>query len=84
MGNSVMKISRDSTGLVDLCFTMLDRVHNDEAIELRDKVKLTSTLIKDVREVVRLELEHKKMLLRAPDLTRNREIALKLGSGGQV
>lgn len=77
---SQMKIARDSTGLVDLCFTMLDRVHNDEAIELKDKVKLTSSLIKDVREVVRLELEHKRMLLRAPDLTRDRRNALVFGS----
>ena len=73
---SDMKIERTSQGLIDATFTMLDKVHNDECLEFKDKLKMHSSLLKDIRDVVKLELEHKRMLLRAPDITRNRSNAI--------
>lgn len=71
-----MKIERSSQGLIDLSFNLLDKVHNEPTIEFKDRIKMHSTLMKDIRSTVQLELEHKRMLLRAPELTANRKYAI--------
>lgn len=71
-----MKIERSSQGLIDLSFTLLDKVHSEPTIEFKDRLKMHSALMKDIRSTVQLELEHKRMLLRAPELTANRKYAI--------
>ena len=74
-----MSIKRDVDGVVDHVIDMIESVDDDSEMSLEKKVALTDKLLKHVWAGARTIIQHKQMVLKAPDVARNRDIVVPLG-----
>ena len=75
-----MAIKRDVNGIVDY---MLDKVEEVDArgdIDIEKQMKYEIALLKEIRQYVRVGLYHRKLLMMAPDVARDTDIVLPVGS----
>jgi hypothetical protein len=73
-------IKRDAHGVADKFMDFMDELETRTEIEFEKRIKMFSQLAKGMCEVTRLNMGHKQMALRAPDIAKNPNIVLQLGS----
>lgn len=73
-----MTIKRDSAGVIDLYFDMMDDLTANKDMPFEKRVKLLGQLTNGALAFAKLELEHKKMILRSPDVAK-KVTTLQLG-----
>lgn len=73
-------IERTTSGLMDYCMARVEEVDARTDIDIDKKVKYGLAYIKEVRGLAGLELQYKKLAMMAPDVARDRNNVLPIGS----
>lgn len=76
-------IERNIQGVNDFLLDQVEKIDSSE-LEIEKRVNLMTKLIAQVHKGVSLELAYKKMLIQAPDVTKNRDIVVPLGKTALV
>ena len=79
-----MSIKRDANGVMDFLFDTLEKIDQREDVELKEKVKMFDVMLKNVWHAGRLNMAYKSLLLRAPDIAKNKELVLELGDRKEI
>lgn len=75
-----MTMQRDINGIIDHLLDQVEQVDARSDIELEKKIKMTDQILRNVWKGASLNLQHKHLMLRAPDIAANKEAVLQLGS----
>lgn len=73
-------MNRDIPGVIDHLLDMAETVDQRQDIELKDKIKMTDQILRNVWQAAKINIAHKHLMLRAPDLAQNGSVTLQLGS----
>ena len=73
-------MNRDINGIIDHLLDQAEEVSKRTDIELEKKIKMTDQILKNVWKGASLNLAHKTLMLRAPDIAQNKDVTLQLGS----
>ncbi len=73
-------MNRDIPGVIDHLLDMAETVDQRQDIELKDKIKMTDQILRNVWQAAKINIAHKHLMLRAPDLAQNGSVAFQLGS----
>ena len=73
-------INRDINGVTDFLFDQLEELDNRKDIEFDKKLKNMDMVLKNIWKAAGMNLAYKQMMLRAPDIAKNRDVVLQLGS----
>jgi len=72
-------IRRDANGVIDFLFDKIEEVDGREDVDFEKKIKLLDTMLKHVWNAGRLNMAYKALMLRAPDIAKNKKWVLELG-----
>jgi len=75
-----MKIARNANGLVDFWIGQMESIDGRDDMELSDRIKLMGQCGKEIRGVMALNLQYKKLVAATPDIAKSVEIVLPVGS----
>lgn len=75
-----MAIKRDVNGIVDYCLDQVEEIDSRDDLDIDKKVKYGLAYMKEVRGFVGLGLQHKKLMMQAPEIAKNTGIVLPIGS----
>ena len=73
-------IKRNTDGILDFILDKVDDIDSDTDIDIKTRVALIDKMMNHVWKAAHAAREHKKLMLRAPDIARNESIAVPLGS----
>jgi len=73
-------MNRDINGIIDHLLDQAEEVSTRTDIELEKKIKMTDQVLKNVWKAASLNLAHKTLMLRAPDIAQNKDVTLQLGT----
>jgi hypothetical protein len=79
-----MTIVRTTDGLQDFFFEQMETISARADIEHEKKVKLYDTLARHIWNGARLNLQYKQLMMKAPDIAKNRAVVLDLGLKPQI
>ena len=74
-----MSIQRDINGIIDHLLYQVEEVDKRKDLELEKKIKMTDQILRNVWKGASLNIQHKQLMLRAPDIAQNKEVVLQLG-----
>lgn len=74
-----MSIQRDINGIIDHLLDQVEEVDKRKDLELEKKIKMTDQILRNVWKGASLNIQHKQLMLRAPDIAQNKEVVLQLG-----
>lgn len=66
-----MSIQRDTAGLIDIQFDLLEQVSDSKDLDLNQRIKNVGALVSGIRQVVSLELAHKQFAAKAPEFAKD-------------
>lgn len=75
-----MTIERTVDGMADFWIDKIEELDKRPDFDIEKKMKLAKAASQEVREMMRLNLSYKQLLMKSPDVARNTEIVLQLGS----
>lgn len=75
-----MAIARDVNGLADYWVGMIESVDERDDIDIEKKINLAKKASQEVREMLKLNMAYKSLMLKAPDLAKNEKIVLPVGT----
>jgi len=78
-----MAIARNINGVIDYLLEQAEEIDARSYIELEKKIKMTDQIFRNVWKGAALNLQHKHLMLRAPDIAANKSAVLQLGSGAE-
>jgi len=73
-------IERTVDGMADFWIDKIEELDKRPDFDIEKKMKLAKAASQEVREMMRLNLSYKQLLMKSPDVARNTEIVLQLGS----
>ena len=73
-------MNRDINGIIDHLLDQVEEVDKRTDIELEKKIKMTDQILRNVWKGASLNLQHKHLMLRAPDIAQNKDVTLQLGN----
>ena len=73
-------IARNINGIVDFCITQVEELADTDDISLDKKAKIALGYLREARSYALLNLQHKKLLISAPDVAKNTDIVLSIGT----
>jgi len=77
-----MSIERSVNGIADYWLDQMDAL-DGEGLPLDQKIKLAKAASQEIREMMKLNLNFKNLMLKAPDLAGNQKITMSLGNPRQ-
>ena len=78
-----MSIERNINGVIDHLMNKVEEVDHIQDMDFAQKMKITNQIVNSIWRGASLNLQHKKLLARAPDVAKNNSIPLQLGSDGK-
>jgi len=69
-----MAIERNTQGILEAQFTLMEKIIESDELDLSKRVRLFSEVTRGVRSIAGLELEHKKLMVRAPEFAKTAEV----------
>ena len=73
------KIVRSTDGVADFCISQADDIKDREDLDIDKKTKHVLAYLSMAMQYTKLNLENKKLLLKAPEIAKNRALVLQLG-----
>ena len=75
-----MAIERTVNGVVDFLISSVERIEERDDIDIEKKAKIELAFLRECRGFVAADLQYKNLLIKAPDVAKNRAIVLPLGT----
>lgn len=79
-----MSMQRDINGIIDHLLDQVEEVDKRKDLELEKKIKMTDQILRNVWKGASLNIQHKQLMLRAPDIAQNKEVVLQLGKATEA
>jgi hypothetical protein len=76
-------IKRNDQGIVDYCLDQVEMIDSRDDLDIEKKARYGLAYIKEARGYVSLGLENKKLMMKSPDIAKNANIVLPVGSSMQ-
>lgn len=73
-------IERNINGIVDYCISKVEELDQLEDVSIEKRAKLGLAYLKEARNYTLANLQHKKLLITAPDVAKNADIVLPIGT----
>lgn len=73
-------MNRDINGIIDHLLDEVDDLNKVKDLDREKKIRMTDMLLRNVWKGASLNLQHKKLALRAPEIAQSKEITLQLGN----
>ena len=73
-------IARNTDGIIDHCLTKVEEIDDRDDIDIEKKISMSMKVLKEAREFAKLNMQHKMLMMKAPDVAKNSAIVLQLGS----
>lgn len=74
-----MAIEHSITGVQDFCIAKLEEYDADNDLKPEMKLKAIGTMLQHLRGFAQLDLQHRNLLIKAPQVARDRELVVPLG-----
>lgn len=71
-------MDRTSSAVIEAHFQMMERVIESKELDIKSQVKLMESVTRGIRSIASLELEHKKLNIRAPEMAKSAKSVLRL------
>lgn len=75
-----MQIGRNVNGVVDFLLTKVESLEERDDIDIEKKAKIELAFLRECRGYIAADLQYKNLLIKAPDVARNRKIVMPLGT----
>lgn len=72
-------ISRNSDGVVEFCMREAEEIKDREDLDIDKRMKHTMACLNMALQWCKLNLENKKLVMKAPEIAKNRALVLQLG-----
>lgn len=79
-----MSIERNVNGLADYWLDQIEAIDSQGDMDIEKKIKLAKAASQEIREMMRLNLTYKNLVLKAPDLARNPAVTMSLGTPAKL
>jgi hypothetical protein len=76
-------IKRNDQGIVDYCLDQVEMIDSRDDLDIEKKARYGLAYIKEARNYVSLGLQNKKLMMQSPDIAKNANIVLPVGSSKQ-
>lgn len=73
-------IERNINGVVDFCIAKVEEIDGRDDMDIEKKSRMMLAFFKEVRGYMTANLAYKKLLITAPDVAKNAEIVLQVGT----
>jgi len=73
-------IERNVNGVVDYCISKVEEIDARDDMDVEKKAKICLAYLKQARDYTMANLQHKKLLITAPDVAKNPSIVLPVGT----
>lgn len=73
------KIARNTDGVVEFCIDQAEEIKDREDLDIDKKTKHTLAYLNMAMQYCKLNLANKQLMLKAPEIAKNRALVLQLG-----